>query len=292
MRSWEAPAVQKTPAPGGTGEEEALAKSAVRLSQGPVYYRLMRSIFLALILLIFGAASALADARVAPGVEELPYKEMRLKLVREIALRAKLTSAETGVETLDARVLEAVAEVPRHEFVPTVLRPFAYLNRPLPLGHGQNIANPYLIALMTHLARVGEGDVVFETGTGAGYHAAILSRLAKRVYSVEVIEPLAEKAVERLRRLEYDNVETLVGDGYYGWPSAAPFDVIIVKEAVDHIPPPLLKQLKPGGRMVIPLGPLNGVQHLTLIEKGVEGRLTRKRVLAVRFSPLQGGQRI
>jgi protein-L-isoaspartate(D-aspartate) O-methyltransferase len=134
--------------------------------------------------------------------------------------------------------------------------------------------------------------VVFETGTGAGYHAAVLAELADRVYSVEVIEPLAMRAARLLGDMGYANVETHIGDGYFGWPEKAPFDVIIVKEAIDHIPPPLLKQLKPGGRLIAPIGPLHDTQNLTLVEKGTNGDLKTTNVLEVRFSPLQGGERI
>jgi protein-L-isoaspartate(D-aspartate) O-methyltransferase len=173
-----------------------------------------------------------------------------------------------------------------------MLRPYAYTPQPLPVTPEQNIAAPLLIAVMTHLAEVQPDDIVFETGTGAGYHAAVLSRLAAHVYSVEVIEPLADRAVRLLKDLGYDNVDVLADDGYYGWSAHAPYDAIIVKEAIDHLPQPLLNQLKRGGRMVIPLGPADGPQYLTLVQKDETGRLRQERIMPVRFSPLQGGERL
>jgi protein-L-isoaspartate(D-aspartate) O-methyltransferase len=163
---------------------------------------------------------------------------------------------------------------------------------PLPIGQGQNIAQPYLVALMTHLARVEPGDLVFETGTGAGYHAAVLSLLAGKVVSVEVVAPLALRAAAKLKALGYDNIEVVASDGYYGAPAKGPFDAMIVKEAIDHLPPPLVAQLKPGGRLVLPLGPLDGPQYLTVIEKLPDGRTRATRIMPVRFTPLQGGERI
>jgi protein-L-isoaspartate(D-aspartate) O-methyltransferase len=222
---------------------------------------------------------------------DIDYARARALMVQTIQIEALLSSEITGIEQIDARILEVMAEVPRHDFVPAELQPYAYGNHPLPVGHAQNLAAPFLVALMTHLIDPKPGDVVFETGTGAGYHAAVLARLVDKVYSVEVVEPLAMSAAATLKRLGYDRVEAKAGDGYYGWPSKAPFDAIIVKEALDHVPPPLLEQLKPGGRMVIPLGSeLNG-QYLTLVEKALDGTISKRRVLPVRFSVLQGGQR-
>jgi protein-L-isoaspartate(D-aspartate) O-methyltransferase len=145
---------------------------------------------------------------------------------------------------------------------------------------------------MTHLAEVRPDDVVFETGTGEGYHAAVLSKLAAHVYSVEVIEPLAGYAARILKELGYSNVDVLAGDGYYGWSEHAPYDAIVIKEAIDHLPQPLLNQLKRGGRMVIPLGPATGPQFLTLVRKDEAGKLHEDRIMPVRFSPLQGGERL
>lgn len=222
---------------------------------------------------------------------EIDYARARAIMVQMIQVEALLSSEVTGIEQIDARILEVMAEVPRHAFVPPELQPYAYGNHPLPVGHSQNLAAPFLVALMTHLIDPQAGDVVFETGTGAGYHAAVLTHLVDRVYSVEVIEPLALSATATLRRLGYDRVSARAGDGYYGWAAKAPFDAIIVKEALDHVPTPLLDQLKPGGRMVIPLGSELSGQHLTLIEKSLDGGISKRRVLPVRFSVLQGGER-
>lgn len=227
-----------------------------------------------------------------PTIDLNDHDSMRSLLMTSIREHVQATSGQTGVPELDATVIEAMSAVPRHKFVPKPLRQLAYLDIPLPLGHQQNISQPFLIGLMTHLAQVQKQDIVFETGTGAGYQAAILGRLAKRVYSVEIVAPLAEQAAERLRRLGYDDIEVKQGDGYYGWPEKGPFDVIIVKEAVHHIPPPLLNQLKRGGRMVVPVGPLDKSQTLTLVTKDAHGQITQRDILPVRFSPLQGGERI
>jgi protein-L-isoaspartate(D-aspartate) O-methyltransferase len=209
-------------------------------------------------------------------------------IAREIAMLA----SQTGIATIDPRVLDAMREVPRHAFVPEVLRPYAYLPQPLPVTPEQNLAAPLLIALMTHLVEVQPDDIVFETGTGAGYHAAVLSRLAAHVYSVEVVEGLADHAARLLKDLGYDNVDVLADDGYYGWAAHAPYDAIVVKEAIDHLPQPLLSQLKRGGRMVIPLGPPDGPQYLTLVRRDEAGELREQRIMPVRFSPLQGGERL
>ena len=222
---------------------------------------------------------------------KIDYARARAVMVQMIQIEALLSSEITGIEQIDARILEVMAEVPRHAFVPSELQPYAYGNHPLPVGHSQNLAAPFLVALMTHLIDPQPGDVVFETGTGAGYHAAVLAHLVDRVYSVEVVEPLAISAAAALHRLGYDQVSAKAGDGYYGWRANGPYDAIIVKEALDHVPTPLLEQLKPGGRMVIPLGSeLNG-QYLTLIEKSADGTISKRRVLPVRFSVLQGGER-
>lgn len=230
--------------------------------------------------------------RVPAAADETTYAEMRRMMVEQVREQTHAIRPMTGVEDIDPRVLEAMAEVPRHRFLPEPLRPFAYASTPLPLGHGQNIASPYLVALMTHLAQVGPEDAVYETGTGAGYHAAVLARLARKVVTVEVIPELAEEARGHFAELHLENVVSRTGDGYYGWPEEGPYDVILLKEAVNHLPEPLLEQLKPGGRMVLPLGPLTGSQHLTVVEKAADGELHRRRVLEVRFSPLQGGRRI
>jgi protein-L-isoaspartate(D-aspartate) O-methyltransferase len=215
----------------------------------------------------------------------------RHEMVRIIELQVAMLSAETGIEQLDPRVLEAMRAVPRHAFVPEPLRAYAYGDHPLPVSPEQNIAAPLLVALMTHLADVKSGDVVFETGTDVGYQAALLADLGAEVYSVEVIESLAGQAAELLKELRYDSVHVQAGDGYYGWAAHAPYDAMIIKEAIDHVPPPLLGQLKRGGRLVIPLGPEAGPQYLTVILKGADGKVSEQRIMPVRFSPLQGGER-
>jgi protein-L-isoaspartate(D-aspartate) O-methyltransferase len=215
----------------------------------------------------------------------------RNEMVRIVELQTMMLSAETGIAGIDPRVLDAMRAVPRHAFVPEELRAYAYGDHPLPVGHDQNVAAPFLIALMTEIVALRPDDVVYETGTGAGYHAAILSQLVKEVYSVEVIEPLADRATGILKELGYDNVHVQASDGYFGWAAHAPFDAMIVKEAIDHVPPPLLGQLKRGGRMVLPLGPARGPQYLTLITKSDNGKVSERRIMPVRFSPLQGGER-
>lgn len=244
------------------------------------------------VLLILTLAFCLGSLWAGPGRAAEDFETARQEMLRAIGARAEATAAVTGVEQIDQRVLDAMAAVPRHLFVPDPLAPYAYLPTPLPLGYGQNIASPYLVALMTHLADIGPQARVFETGTGSGYHAAVLARLGASVVSVEVVPEIAGEARLHLARAGVDRIETHIGDGYYGWPAGAPYDVILVKEALDHLPEPLIEQLAPGGRMVLPLGPLDGNQQLTVIRKGADGTLDRRQVLSVRFSPLQGGQRI
>ncbi len=191
-------------------------------------------------------------------------------------------------EQISNRVLEAVSRVARNEFVPAEFADAAYQDRPLPIGHGQTISQPYIVALMTELAKVDPADVVLEVGTGSGYQAAILSRLARRVYTIEIVEALAREAAGRLERLGFSNVEVKVGDGYKGWPAHAPFDAIVVTAAPEQIPAPLIEQLAPGGRLVIPVGPRDAVQRLTVVEKNAEGLITKREVTPVRFVPLTG----
>jgi protein-L-isoaspartate(D-aspartate) O-methyltransferase len=220
---------------------------------------------------------------------EPDHRAARQRMVREIELTQGEVATETGRKALDRRVLSAMSEVPRHWFVPSSLQDEAYDNRPLPIGHGQTISQPYIVALMTDLLRPQPGDRVFELGTGSGYQAAILARLTKEVYSVEIVEPLGKEAAQRLARHGFQNVKVKVADGYYGWPEHAPFDAIIVTAAGSHVPPPLVRQLKPGGRMVIPVGASFLTQHLMLIEKQRDGSVTSRQILPVRFVPLVGG---
>jgi protein-L-isoaspartate(D-aspartate) O-methyltransferase len=193
-----------------------------------------------------------------------------------------------GRDGFDERVLRAMSEVERHQFVPGNLRSEAYVNHPLPIGHGQTISQPYIVALMTDLVAPQPTDVVLEVGTGSGYQAAVLARLVERVYSIEIIEPLAEQAAGRLAQLGFGNVTTTLGDGYFGWPEQAPFDAIVVTAAASHVPPPLIEQLKPGGRMVIPVGGRFTVQYLLLLEKTEAGEVLTRQITAVRFVPLTG----
>jgi protein-L-isoaspartate(D-aspartate) O-methyltransferase len=181
-----------------------------------------------------------------------------------------------------------MARVQRHEFVPPSLRAQAYENRPLPIGEGQTISQPYIVALMTDLLDPNEDDVVLEIGTGSGYQAAVLAELVKKVYTIEIVEPLGKEVRERLERLGYDNIETRIGDGYHGWPEHAPFDAIIVTAATPEVPPPLIEQLKPGGVLVLPIGGGFASEQLTMIEKTEDGEIERRGVLPVRFVPLTG----
>lgn len=216
------------------------------------------------------------------------YAGARDAMVADIEAKVRETRAFIGKDALDPAVLGAMRRVRRHAFVPEDIRKYAYLNRPLPIGHGQTISQPYIVALMTDLLAVDAKSRVLEVGTGSGYQAAVLAELVDTVYSLEIVEPLATTAKERLARLGYDNVTTRFGDGYYGWPEAAPFDAVIVTAAADHVPPPLLEQLKPGGRMLIPVGTRFLTQELILVEKQPDGRVTSRQLLPVKFVPLTG----
>jgi len=213
---------------------------------------------------------------------------MRQQMVAEIVAVTVFLTSRLGKAALNARVIEVMGKVPRHEFVPVELRAHAYLNRPLPVGYDKTISQPFIIALMTDLLEPQPGDAVLEVGAGVGYQAAILAELVKQVYSIEIVEELALGAIRRLQRLGYRNVEVRIGNGYYGWPEHAPFDKIMVTAAPDLIPPPLIAQLKPGGKMVIPTG-ISDKQQLVLVEKAGNGKLTTKEILPVRFSELEQG---
>jgi protein-L-isoaspartate(D-aspartate) O-methyltransferase len=210
-------------------------------------------------------------------------------MMMTIAAHAKQASAALGRDSIAPEVLKVMGDVPRHEFVPDGVRGHAYADRPLPIGYGQTISQPFIVALMTDLMRVRPGDAVLEVGTGSGYQAAVLAHLARRVYTIEIVPGLADSAAARLQRLGYGNVATRSGDGYYGWEEAAPFDGIMVTTAASQIPPPLIRQLKPGGRMVIPLGAPFALQHLVLVERHDDGRVTTRQLLPVAFVPLTGG---
>jgi protein-L-isoaspartate(D-aspartate) O-methyltransferase len=196
------------------------------------------------------------------------------------------TATYTGRALPNERVMQALRAVPRHLFVPTELLSSAYYNQPLPIGHGQTISQPYIVALMTDLIQPNADAVVLEIGTGSGYQAAILGQLVKQVYSVEIIEKLAAQARERLRRLDYQNIEVMAGNGHFGWSEHAPYDAILVTAAADRIPAALIDQLKPGGRLVIPIGGYLGGQSLMLVSKDARGLIATRNVLPVMFVPL------
>jgi protein-L-isoaspartate(D-aspartate) O-methyltransferase len=214
------------------------------------------------------------------------YAEQRLDLMREVERDARRTAAYTGRRQFDPAVTAAMARIERHRFVPEALARYAYRNRPLPIGFGQTISQPYIVALMTDLLDPKPGQVVLEIGTGSGYQAAVLAELGLTVYTMEIIEPLAKSAKARLKSLGYDKVRVRWGDGYSGWPDHAPFDAIIVTAAGDHIPPPLIAQLRPGGRMVIPVGARFMTQQLVLVKKDATGKVTTRQLLPVAFVPL------
>lgn len=217
----------------------------------------------------------------AAALQEDPYAEARREMVRR-----HIASPSRGARRIeDPAVLEALRTVPRHEFVSSDLRSAAYANRPLPIGHGQTISQPYIVALMTDLLRPDAGDRMLEIGTGSGYQAAVLAVIVDSVLTMEIIEPLATSARERLRRLGFDAVEVRHGDGYFGWPERAPFDGIVVTAAAAHIPPPLIEQLAPGARMVIPVGPPFRVQRLMLVEKREDGSIRQRSIAPVQFVP-------
>lgn len=216
------------------------------------------------------------------------FDAARHKMVEEVSADAAATSSYSGSPALSPSVIAAMEKVERHRFVPADLAAVAYHNRPLPIGYGQTISQPFIVALMTDLMRVKAGDKVLEIGTGSGYQAAVLAEIASSVYSIEIIEPLGKQAGDRLKSLGYSNVKTRVGDGYYGWPEAAPFDAIMVTAAASHVPPPLIKQLNLGGRIVIPLGTQFMTQYLMLVEKQQDGSVTTRQILPVAFVPLTG----
>ena len=217
------------------------------------------------------------------------FEALRRQMLAEVAAQTIYVSARIGKAALAKPVMEAMGSVPRHEFVPVELRPLAYADTPLPIGCDKTISQPFIVALMTDLLGLEPTDAVLEIGTGLGYQAAILAKLARKVYSVEIIEDLARQAEQRLGRLGYTNIELKIGNGYYGWPEHAPFDKVIVTAAPDLIPPPLIEQLKPEGRMVIPAG-LPEAQQLIVLTKQREGKLTITEILPVRFSTLEGGE--
>lgn len=226
-------------------------------------------------------AGGLATAAVVSPVHADDHAARRKAMVAEI-----LADYRAHGSTADPLVMEAIGRVPRHEFVPPQIAAHAYENRPLPIGEEQTISQPYIVALMTDLARVRKGSRVLEVGTGSGYQAAILADMGAIVFTIEIVPPLAASARARLVRLGYRDIEVVTGDGYGGIPARAPFDAILVTAGASHVPPALVRQLAPRGRMVIPVGDPLALQHLTLIEKTDNGAVTTRQVLPVRFVPL------
>lgn len=238
----------------------------------------LRSWWRALPLALLGACTSADD-----------MNNRREALIAEIEADVRLTAQELGFSRLEPAVIEALRSVPRHAFVPEWQQELAYGNHPLPIGAGQTISQPYIVAIMSQLLGVGKGDRVFELGTGSGYQAAVLAAMGVAVYTVEIVPELAERARETLDSLGYDKVQVRAGDGWLGWPEAAPFDGIIVTAAAPRIPEPLVEQLKTGGRLVIPVGKPDGVQQLVVYEKESSGELKARHHLPVRFVPVTGG---
>lgn len=211
------------------------------------------------------------------------------RMLNDIEMEVNLTRHLIGKDALDDRVMAAIKQVPRHEFVPADFRFLAYDNGPAPIGSGQTISQPYIVALMSDLLNTKPSDTVLEIGTGSGYQAAVLSNLVKQVYSLEIIPELSTKARRRLKKLGYDNVTVRTGDGHSGWPEYAPFDGIIVTAAAPYIPPALIDQLRPGARLVIPVGLPYSYQELMVLEKKADGETETRTILGVSFVPLTGG---
>jgi protein-L-isoaspartate(D-aspartate) O-methyltransferase len=218
--------------------------------------------------------------------EAQDFTGLRARMVSEVEAMYADTRAETGFAAMSPAVRAALGRVERHRLVPSAQAAAAYRNHPLPIGSGQTISQPYIVALSTDLLKLKGHEVVLEVGTGSGYQAAVLAEIASRVFSIEIVEALGKEAAERLKTLGYKNIEVRIGDGYQGWPEKAPFDAILVTAAAPQVPPALVAQLKPGGRMVIPVGSSSGTQYLKLIEKRADGGVDERRVLPVRFVPL------
>jgi protein-L-isoaspartate(D-aspartate) O-methyltransferase len=217
------------------------------------------------------------------------FAEARRRLVMEVAADAQYTAPYTGRREFSPTVMAALGKVERHRFIPPELAPHAYENRPLPIGAGQTISQPYIVALMTDLLEPKPTDRILEIGTGSGYQAAVLAELVAQVYTMEIVEALGREAERKLAGLGYKNIRVRIGDGWQGWAEAAPFDGILVTAAPEKIPPALVTQLKAGGRMIVPVGPLWSGQELLLVQKHADGSTSTRKVLPVRFVPLVGG---
>ena len=222
--------------------------------------------------------------------EAQDFANLRARMVSEVEAMYADTRAETGLAAMSPAVRAAMGKVERHRLVADGHRGAAYRNHPLPIGSGQTISQPYIVALSTDLLRLTGSSVVLDVGTGSGYQAAVLAEIAAKVYSIEIIPSLGNEARKRLEELGYGNIEVRIGDGYQGWPEKAPFDAIVVTAAAPQVPPALVAQLKAGGRMVIPVGSSGGIQYLMLIEKRADGGVDERRVLPVRFVPLIPGK--
>lgn len=222
--------------------------------------------------------------------EAQDYAAARARMVAEVEAMYAETRSETGLRAMSPAVRAALGKVERHRLVPAGEASRAYRNHPLPIGGGQTISQPYIVALSTDLLAPRSTDVILEVGTGSGYQAAVLAEIVSRVYSIEIIASLGNEARKRLEELRYGNIEIRIGDGYAGWPEKAPFDGIVVTAAAPHVPQALVDQLKPGGRMVIPVGGAGDIQYLKLLTKRADGGVDEKRVLPVRFVPLVPGK--
>ena len=214
---------------------------------------------------------------------------MRQKLIDEIKMEVILTAPFLGKSKLDDSVIQALNTVDRHKFVVEELQSLSYENRPLPIGYGQTISQPYIVAIMTDLLQLTKDSVVLEIGTGSGYQAAVLAEIVKHVYTLEIIKPLSIQAKNRLQELQYHNITVANKDGHFGWKEHAPFDAIIITAAATDIPQPLIAQLKPGGIMIIPVGAQFHVQHLILVKKSLDNKITTEQILPVQFVPLVAG---
>ena len=237
--------------------------------------------------LLLLAFIAVASEAMAQDTQCVPERAAMLEIIRAYA---RSDASLLGPQGISERVLEAMGQTERHRFIPGRSCSVAYMDGPVLIGRGQTISQPFIVALMTHLAAVKFDDTVLEIGTGSGYQAAVLARLVRKVCTVEIILPLAEAAAKVLKELGYDNVSVKVGDGYYGWPECGPFDAMIVTAALGHVPPRLIEQLKVGGRLVMPLGPADAPQQLTVIEKVAPNETRMRSIMLVNFVPFTRSQ--